>query len=156
MTTRRCRLVLAILQRFVSDGDALTGDLLEEVSTRRSHLWLCRQAVTALWLEAGRRHRLEIRPLRLVEGDVARGAGLVHAPVRPINLSASPTGSGVGGLGIVALATLVTIVNPQIWWAVVVALLGGVLLGAAMVWASAREVRSRSGHARPPVLLPRA
>lgn len=41
--------------------------------------------------------------------------------------------SGVGGLGLVALAMLMTAVLPAAWWLVVVGATGGVLLAAMLI-----------------------
>jgi hypothetical protein len=41
--------------------------------------------------------------------------------------------SGVGGLGLVAMAVLTTFVLPQAWWLVLFGAVGGVLLGVALV-----------------------
>jgi len=49
-----------------------------------------------------------------------------------VNLTASPL-PGVGGLGLVALAILVTMVMPGAWWALLASVLGGILLGVGMI-----------------------
>lgn len=41
--------------------------------------------------------------------------------------------AGVGGLGLVAIAALTTLVLPQAWWLVVFGAAGGVVLGVALV-----------------------
>jgi hypothetical protein len=41
--------------------------------------------------------------------------------------------SGVGGLGLVAVAGLITYVLPQAWWLVAFGGIGGIALGCAMV-----------------------
>jgi hypothetical protein len=41
--------------------------------------------------------------------------------------------SGVGGLGLVAIAALTTYVLPQAWYLVLIGAVGGVLLGTALV-----------------------
>jgi hypothetical protein len=41
--------------------------------------------------------------------------------------------SGVGGLGLVAIAALTTLVLPQAWWLVALGAVGGTLLGLALV-----------------------
>lgn len=51
---------------------------------------------------------------------------------RPVNLSASPL-PGVGGLGLVVLAFLLTVVMPGAWWVLVVSALAGVLLGIVII-----------------------
>jgi len=64
----------------------------------------------------------------------------------PVNLAASPRGAAAGGLGLVALAVLVTLVVPQAWWLVGLGVLGGAILGVVLVVFSRRRVLSgRSG-----------
>ena len=149
----RTRLALALVRRFIPDSDALAGDLIEEFGVRRSHLWLWRQVIVALALQVVRPTPLEIRPLRLIERD----HGAPPAPFRPrqINLSASPSPS-IGGLGIVAMAALVTVVEPMIWWAVGAALTAGVTFGVVLAALGARQVRARQGNDTRPVLLARS
>ena len=151
-TSRSSQLAAAVVRRFVDDSEPLIGDLLEEFSAGRTHLWLWRQVLVAILLEA-RRTRNEIRPLRLVEGDVSSPRTTMHVR-RAINLSASPTES-VGGLGVVALGALVALVNPAIWWAFLYTSLAGVLLGGAMVLWRRRSVLARPDNSTPSVLLPR-
>jgi O-antigen/teichoic acid export membrane protein len=59
-----------------------------------------------------------------------------------VNLSGSPI-PHVGGLGLIVLGGLITVVRPQVWWAVLAALLAGVLLGIALVMIGRRRMRSR-------------
>ena len=49
-----------------------------------------------------------------------------------INMSGIPV-RGVGGLGLVVLAAVMTIVMPEAWWLIVAGATGGVLLGAALI-----------------------
>jgi hypothetical protein len=55
-------------------------------------------------------------------------------PDRPvqINISGIPV-AGVGGLGLVAMAVLVSIVMPAAWWTMVAGVSGGVVLAAILV-----------------------
>jgi hypothetical protein len=108
-------LAVALLQRLGADP-ALVGDLLEQFEHRRSRLWFWRQVFGALPVLVSGRAR-DVQP---------------HRP-RSINLSVAPTGSAVGGVGLLAIAVLVTIVAPQMWWLGAVAIAGGVVLGTAMV-----------------------
>jgi hypothetical protein len=41
--------------------------------------------------------------------------------------------SGVGGLGMVAMAALVSVMMPAAWWTMVLGLTGGVLLAIALI-----------------------
>lgn len=60
-------------------------------------------------------------------------------PDRPvqINISGIPV-AGVGGLGLVAMAVLVSIVMPEAWWLMVAGLTGGCLLGVVLIVARQR------------------
>jgi hypothetical protein len=49
-----------------------------------------------------------------------------------INISAVPV-SGVGGLGLVAMAVLITIVTPELWGVMAIAAAGGVALGLILI-----------------------
>ena len=138
------RLALALLERVVSDSDPLAGDLIEEFARRQSRLWFWWQVLTAVagaWLE----EPYEIRPLRLVDlqpADAVERSRRLHHRMRAVNLSASPL-PGIGGLGLVILAFLVTMVAPAAWWALLASALFGVLMAVALV----------RKHAAPPAAL---
>lgn len=128
------RLALAMLERFVPEGPALAGDLVEEYTRRQSRGWLWWEVVAAILFAAFRRSD-EIRPLRLVDlqpPDALERSRRMSGQFRPVNLTGTPV-HGVGGLGLVALALLVTIVVPGLWWALLAASVCGVLLGVAMI-----------------------
>jgi sugar phosphate permease len=59
-----------------------------------------------------------------------------------INMSGIPV-AGVGGLGLVAMAAVVSVFFPAIGWMMAVALAGGIALGVALV--VARRVSKGSG-----------
>lgn len=137
------RLAQALLLRFVDDNEPLVGDLLEEFAARRSRLWFWRQVILAVLL-AARRERHEVRPLKLVDGrpsfdSIPEGASVVGGR-RRVNMTASPV-PAVGGLGLVALATLMTLAAPQFWWVALVVTLAGAILGTTMVLVRRREIR---------------
>jgi len=73
----------------------------------------------------------------------------------PVNLAASPRGAAVGGLGLVALAVLVTLVVPQAWWLVALGALGGAILGVVLVVFSRRRVLSGRSGGDPEMLFGR-
>jgi hypothetical protein len=129
------RLALALLNRFTPDDEPLTGDLLEEYAAGRSRAWFWRQTIAAVALTMLRRSD-EVRPLRLVDGVPARVSPLASAatiaPRRTVNLTASPI-AGIGGLSLVIMGTLVTIVMPQAWWLVAAAALAGVIFGVVLI-----------------------
>jgi hypothetical protein len=55
----------------------------------------------------------------------------------PVNLTASPI-HGVGGLGLLVLALLVTLVAPVAWWMVLAPIGGGIALGILRIAIRAR------------------
>jgi hypothetical protein len=152
--SRAPRLAVALLHRFVSE-EALVGDLLEEFEARHSQLWLWRQVLLAALIGLFRRTP-EIRPLGLMEVDPILGH--LEPPVvreshpKTVNLTGSPRGAAVGGLGLVALGVLITVVAPQAWWFLLFGALGGVLLGIAMIVISRHRV-SGPGGGSPGVLF---
>jgi hypothetical protein len=136
MTTRHHapRFALALLDYFVPDSGPLAGDLVEEFDRRQSRAWFWWQVLTAIATALVQRP-VEIRPLRLVDlqpADAVERARMLDLRVRRVNLSASPI-SGVGGLGLLALAGLVTLVVPGAWWALLASILAGVLLGLVLI-----------------------
>lgn len=138
------RLALWLLDRFGPGDEGLTGDLLEELDRGRSRAWFWRQAAAAIILQ--RRSR-DIRPLHLL--DAPEPTIPASAPRREVNLTASPI-YGIGGLGLVALALLVSIMSPQSWLVALAILLNGALLGA--VFGYIRRRRTARGASPPSVL----
>jgi hypothetical protein len=133
------RLALALLERWVPDHEALTGDLVEEFQVRRSRRWLWGQVVVALFVAA--RHRpQEIRPLRLVDRPSRFADTDPRSRLRPVNLTGSPL-DGIGGLGLVLLVTLVSVLRPETWWIVLAAMASGVVLGLARIAISRHRLR---------------
>jgi hypothetical protein len=142
MSTRPPRLAGALLDRFLPGEEALVGDLIEEYASRRSRAWFWRQTLAAIAIGAFRRPDPS-RPLRLLDGPAARGHGAPRSSAsagerglvqgrRQVDLSAGPI-AGIGGLGLLALATLITVVAPGAWWAVAAAVVAGVALGLVLV-----------------------
>lgn len=135
MTRRHApRLALALLERFVSDSEPLAGDLVEEFERRQSSLWFWFQVLGAIAATAFARG-VEIRPLRLVDlqpADAVERSRRIALRFRPVSLSASPV-SGVGGLGLVIFACLVTFVVPAAGWLLLGAALAGVVLGIVII-----------------------
>lgn len=119
---------IAILHRSGVDP-ALIGDILEEYGRRGSRLWLWRQVTASIALVVLGRVR-EPRP---------------HTR-RKVNLTAMPAGSPVGGLGLVAVIILVSIVSPRSWWLVAAAAMGGLALGGVMIVVRRRRAGSFSGR----------
>lgn len=71
-----------------------------------------------------------------------------------INISGIPV-AGVGGLGLVAMAVLVSIVMPAAWWLMVAGVTGGCVLGAVLVVAR-RHSKPQGPSGDDPAVLFRA
>jgi hypothetical protein len=69
-----------------------------------------------------------------------------------INMSGIPV-NGVGGLGLVATALLMTVVFPEAWWLVVSGALGGGVLAAVMILARRGHVPSGPSGNDPTILF---
>ena len=141
------RFALALLERFVSDSEPLAGDLLEEFEARPSRVRFWVQVMAAIALAWGARSG-EIRPLRLVDlqpADAVERSRRLSLRFPSVNPGASPAG-GVGGLGLVILACLVTWARPTAWWLLLASVLVGCALGVLMivVRAHADESSARS------------
>ena len=111
--SRPQQLAIWLLERLTADREPLIGDLVEELRTRPSHL-------------------------RLWPVEIQTRVGPSRGPAKSINLSGGPV-PGVGGLSVVALAALLTLVSPQIWWLAVCCALVGLVLGVALAILRRRE-----------------
>ena len=141
MTTRHPpRVALWLLNRILPAGDPLTGDLVEEFGRRGSRLWFWRQTAGAV-LARRERNRLPVAPLGLTDEPVD-GLSTVDRHIRTVNLTASPI-HGIGGLGLVALATLVSIMSPGSWLVALVILLTGLLFGGVLAYVRGRRLGAR-------------
>ena len=69
-----------------------------------------------------------------------------------INISGIPV-EGVGGLGLVAMAVLVSIVMPAARWTMVAGLIGGALLAVVLVIARRRFEKRDPGGRAPAILF---
>ncbi len=146
------RLPLALLQRVVPDSSPLAGDLVEEFEQGRSSGWLWWQVLVAIALARLERSD-EIRPLHLVDlqpADAAERSRRTSLRFRPINLTGSPV-PGVGGLTLVVLSILLTVVVPGVWWVYLASIAAGIILGVAMIarrdasWCKGAEVQRCKG-----------
>jgi hypothetical protein len=130
------RLALAVLERLLTDSSPLAGDLTEEFDRGRSRAWFWWQVVAALSLAAFRRSD-EIRPLRLVDlqpVEAQQRSRRMILRFEPVALTGT-TLPGIGGISVVALAVLVTMLAPVLWLALVASMLAGVALGILfIVW----------------------
>ncbi len=142
MTRRPPRLAMRLLDYFLPDNEPLTGDLLEEFERRQSRCWFWRQALAAILSTSRVRFTDARAPLGLIERDVPAALPRSMFPLRrDVNLTASPI-HGVGGLGLLALAFLVSVATPGAWLIMVAIVLSGSLLGVVLA-----VIRHRAGHA---------
>jgi hypothetical protein len=87
-----------------------------------------------------------------------RSIGIQEAVMAPedrdvnINMSGISV-AGVGGLGLVAVAALMTYVLPQAWWLEVIGAAGGTLVGIAIVWFRRHYVPSGPSGDDPRILF---
>jgi hypothetical protein len=138
------RFALALLLHLGADCEPLVGDLIEEFGRRRSRLWFWRQALYAVLMNRSRQGD-DARPLRLVDEPSFLPAEIVRRRYpATINLSGSPL-PDIGGLGLIVLGTLVTVVRPQVWAVLLAAAVGGVALGITLVLIRKRQALSASG-----------
>jgi len=128
------RLALALLERFLPDSEPLAGDLVEAFEERPSVVWFWVQVLVAIAAGWGARST-EIRPLHLVDlqpCDAVERTRRFSLRFPSVNLGASPV-TGVGGLGLVILLSLLTWVRPTAWWLLLASALAGCALGAVMI-----------------------
>jgi hypothetical protein len=128
------RLALTLLRWFSADSTALEGDLIEEYQARHSRTWFYWQILAAIWIELSTRPEV-IRPLQLVDlqpVDAVERSRRMSLRFRPVNLTASPL-YGAGGLGLVLLSLLMTLVVPAVWLVLVASMLAGVGVGVVMI-----------------------
>jgi len=124
---REPAVAVALLRLFCRD-EALVGDILEEFEVRRSRAWLWRQVAVAVIF------------------------GLPYGMVRR-ERQAAKMPMPIGGLGVLAVVALITIVAPGAWWFIAMGVGGGATLGIALVMASRRRARREPEGSRR-VLLP--
>jgi hypothetical protein len=68
-----------------------------------------------------------------------------------INISSIPV-AGIGGLGLVAMATVVSVFFPAIGWMMAAGVVGGLALAAVIVFAR-RRIKTRGPSGTDPVIL---
>lgn len=127
--------IAAVLLSFIaSDQPALAGDLMEERLAGRSRRWFWTQVIAAVLLAAWRRRRCRPVVVRLVTATPFdrpdRQVGLLDPAM--IALTGTYVRS-VGGLSLLALVVLTTIVMPQTWLLAAAGLAGGAVLGLVLI-----------------------
>jgi hypothetical protein len=130
------RFAVAVLDWLGMDR-SLVGDIVEEYESRGSRVWLWKQVIAA--------------------GVVALFGRAQHTGPhrwRDVRLNGAPSGAPVGGVGLVALAVLLAVVRPGAFWFAVIAVAGGVAVGAAMIVVGRRRALRTGADGRRNVLLP--
>ena len=103
---REPSIAVGLLQLFCRD-EALVGDILEEYATRQSRFWLWRQVAVAVLL--------------------ALPYGVVRRPAR------AKIRMPIGGVGLLAIVALITLVAPGAWWLIGIGIVGGAVVAAVMI-----------------------
>lgn len=135
MMHRACAsLAICVLDRVVSNSDALAGDLLERFENGGSvtRLWI---EVLAAVLVAHVDGSDEIRPLRLVDlqpADAVERSRQHTRQTSQVNLTGTPL-RGAGGLTVIVFACLVTRLAPGVWLLLLASTALGAVLGALLI-----------------------
>jgi hypothetical protein len=136
---RPSRAALALLEWATGRNQALIGDVLEEYQVRRSRVWLWKQVLLAVIVRPS-----YTRPEGAVDdGSVFKLNPVAHPANSPIarrialeplriNVS-SIQAQGIGGLGLLWVILVMTLVMPAAWWLAVCGLAGGLVLGTVLV-----------------------
>ena len=130
------KLALTLLRRLALDNEPLAGDLLEEFHRRHSRLWLWRQLLLAFVVQVLYGPHPPVS-LNLMPVDPVVAEWLMHRRLealrpRKVNLTGSSI-EGIGGLTMVILGFLMSMVVPAIWWFVMGGIVAGIALGVFMV-----------------------
>ena len=127
-------LVLALLRFIETENEALAGDLAEEWRSGRSAGWFWRQLLRALVVVSWQKRSSKPAALRLVAMVPIDPPNHAFPLIDPatMNLSGIKVRS-IGGLGLLAIIGLITIVMPQAWFLVLAGLTGGVVFGVIAI-----------------------
>ena len=100
------RVAVSLLQSFCRD-EALVGDILEEYERRQSRAWLWRQVAAAVML--------------------GKPYGVVRRPAhRKMPMP-------IGGIGLLAVIALITVVAPGAWWLIGLGIGGGAVVAFILI-----------------------
>lgn len=120
-------LALWLLDRLSHRNEPLAGDLVERFRVGRSVPWLWGQLLMALAIGSFRQPRVPVA-LNLTPIDPIVAEWLAEKRLRPRRVSLSSPVEGVGGLGLMMMAFLLSTVVPDVWWFV----MGGIVCGFAL------------------------
>jgi hypothetical protein len=128
------RLADTLIARLALDNEPLAGDLVEEFHRRQSRLWLWRQLIVAVFMQALYAPHppvaLNLTPIDPVVAEWLMSKRLYKR--KAINLTGTGI-EGIGGLTMVMLGVMMSTVVPAIWWFVFGGIVAGVAVGVAMV-----------------------
>ena len=138
-TTRPPRIAIALLRWLTSDNEALLGDVVEQYQARPSRLWLWNQVLWAAFLRPGNPGDAA----SATDGSLFKLNPIAHPATRPImpavnlppvriNVSGIQA-EGIGGLGLLSVIIVITLVMPAAWWLAVMGVVGGIVLGGLLV-----------------------
>jgi hypothetical protein len=136
-----------LIARLALDNEPLAGDLVEEFHRRRSRVWLWRQLIVALVMQALYAPHppvaLNLTPVDPVVAEWLMSKRLYKR--KTVNLTGTGI-EGIGGLTMVMLGVMMSMVVPAIWWFVVGGIGAGIALGALKV--RARSIADLNTEAR--------
>jgi hypothetical protein len=128
------RFAHTLIGKLALDNEALAGDLVEEFRRRQSRVWLWRQLIAALAMQALYAPHPPVG-LNLTPTDPVVAEWLMSKRLykrKTINLTGSGV-EGIGGLTMVMLGVMMSTVVPAIWWFVFGGIVAGIAVGLAMV-----------------------
>lgn len=134
MTASLPRFARALLNRLALDNEPLAGDLIEEFQRRQSRIWLWQQLLHAFVRQALFAPHPPVS-LKLQPFDPIVAQWLMEKRLekkRRINLTGSGV-EGIGGLTMVILGFMISMVVPAIWWFVVGGIFAGLICGFGLV-----------------------
>ena len=137
------KLANALLHRLALDNEPLAGDILEEFHRRQSRFWLWRQLTVAFVMQALYAPHPPVA-LNLTPVDPVVAEWLMSKRLdkkKRVSLTGSGV-EGIGGLTMVILGFMTSMVVPAIWWFVVGGMGAGVALGIALVKMQRQVTRS--------------
>ena len=136
------RFARTLLDRLALDNEPLAGDIIEEFQRRQSKLWLWRQLLAAIVMQALYAPHppvaLNLSPIDPVVAEWMMSKRLDRK--KRVSLTGSGV-EGIGGLTLVILGFMMSMVIPAIWWFVVGGISAGIVLGIVLLEMRKQEIR---------------